>query len=299
MASQADVDTTVRVREYRVQALGQQDLDRNYALATTHLFKWMQAGRMAMPWLQPGYRALSWLDPPLPRRLVTASQIVRLIKPGVLADAVDNEVVTRCEIGTVGKTSIEFRYKFFFGERLIGYGNVTMICVSGTPGNFKPSPVPDVVRGLGSPEPDETRKLMADSLAALPKAPPEDAYITTVVVRYSDEDLNKHANHSTMARFFEDAKETIAADENAKPSVRMTAEQQLEAIIISYHAEIRATDELKVSVAASTPGALDVWVHRSSSKPSDVKPALVARGRMVCGGGRQLDAEALRMKSNL
>jgi len=299
MAAQADVDTTVRVREYRVQALGQQDLDRNYALATTHLFKWMQAGRMAMPWLQPGYRALGWLDPPLPRRLVTASQIVRLVRPGVLAEAADNEVVTRCEVGTVGKTSIEFRYKIFFGELLIGYGNVTMIVMAGTPGSLKPSPVPEVIRALGSPEPDETRQLMADALAALPKAPPGDAHINTVVVRYSDEDLNKHANHSTMARFFEDAKETIAADEGAKPDVRTIAQQQLEAIVISYHAEIRATDELRVSVATSTPGALDVWVHRRTSNPSGGKPTLVGRGRMVCGGGRVLDSETLRLKSNL
>lgn len=299
MPSQADVDTTVRVNEYCMQTLNQQDLDRNFALATTHLFKWMQAARMDLPWLQPGYRALGWLEPQMPRRLLLASQIFRGIKPGVLAEAADNSVSTRCEIGTIGKTSIEFRYKIFFGDRLIGHGNVTMIVVAGTPGNLKPSPVPEAVRGLGAVEPDETKHFMSDHLAALPKEPPADAYMTSVVVRYSDEDLNKHANHSAAARFFEDSKEMLAADESANPDLRAIAQQQLQSILISYSAETRANDQLTVSVATSAANTLDVWIHRKNSNSFGGKPGLVNRGRMICGGGSVLDSEALRLKAKL
>ena len=40
-----DFDNTVREWSYTMQKLNQQDLDRNFALATTHLVKWMQAVR--------------------------------------------------------------------------------------------------------------------------------------------------------------------------------------------------------------------------------------------------------------
>ena len=41
-----DFDTTAREWGYTMQTLNQQDLDRNFALATTHIVKWMQAARM-------------------------------------------------------------------------------------------------------------------------------------------------------------------------------------------------------------------------------------------------------------
>jgi hypothetical protein len=42
-----DFDNTVRKWSYTMQKLNQQDLDRNFSLATTHLVKWMQAVRSA------------------------------------------------------------------------------------------------------------------------------------------------------------------------------------------------------------------------------------------------------------
>ena len=36
-------DNSVREWSYTMQKLNQQDLDRNFSLATTHLVKWMQA----------------------------------------------------------------------------------------------------------------------------------------------------------------------------------------------------------------------------------------------------------------
>eukprot|EP01047_Picozoa_sp_COSAG01_P082252 COSAG01_NODE_16718_length_1211_cov_1.592626_2_plen_85_part_01 len=47
--------------------------------------------------------------------------------------------------------------------------------------------------------------------------------------------MNKHANHSAYARFFEDAKEVLAADPTAPAPLRTIAERYLEAIIIAYH----------------------------------------------------------------
>ena len=41
-----DFDNTVREWSYTMQKLNQQDLDRNFSLATTHLVKWMQAVRI-------------------------------------------------------------------------------------------------------------------------------------------------------------------------------------------------------------------------------------------------------------
>jgi hypothetical protein len=106
-----DFDTTAREWGYTMQTLNQQDLDRNFALATTHIVKWMQAARMDMPWLGAGYKNLNQLEPPLERRLLVGSQMVRCASPGILTQAVGNEVVTQCEVGSIGNTSMEFRYR--------------------------------------------------------------------------------------------------------------------------------------------------------------------------------------------
>ena len=45
-----DFDNTVREWSYTMQKLNQQDLDRNFSLATTHLVKWMQAVRARLFW---------------------------------------------------------------------------------------------------------------------------------------------------------------------------------------------------------------------------------------------------------
>jgi len=298
MLSQEQVDTKVRIREYRTASLNQQDLDRNFSLATTHIFKWMQAARMDLPWMGPGYRYLGWLEPQMPRRLLVGSQMIRTVRPGILSTAIDNEVRVSCEIGAIGKTSIEFRYQVFFGQSLAATGCTTMIVVGGTPGNLKPTPVPEAIRGLASAEGDEDRKFLLASLDALPKAPSSGAYSLPVVVRYSDEDINKHANHSAMARFFEDAKETILADESADPVLRLLAGMELSAVMISYAAEARALDSCEVKVSSSE-GALDMWVLRTSENRWGGKPGLIARGRVLVGGGTLQDSELLRTQSKM
>jgi len=286
-------DVRKRENEYKVQALNQQDLDRNFCLATTHLFKWMQAARMELPWMQAGYRAFCEVEPRMTRRLLVGSQVIRLVRPGALQEAVDNTVTTRVEIGDVGRTTIEFRYEMFFGDHHVASGSTVMIVTAGTPGNFKPSPLPDDVRALGSSIEGVTNKFMKDALAALPKDAPGDAYKTAVVVRYSDEDVNQHANHSAQARYFEDAKETIRYDEGAPAALRAVAERQLEAIAISYTAEVSARDELEVRVSAGAAGTLDVWVNRTNPNPK-----LVSRGCMVCGGGKIEGSDEKRLASS-
>jgi hypothetical protein len=39
---------------------------------------------MSMPWVQAGYRALALLEPPMTRRLLVGSQMLRMASPGVI-----------------------------------------------------------------------------------------------------------------------------------------------------------------------------------------------------------------------
>mmetsp|Transcript_117563 Transcript_117563/g.379419 ORF Transcript_117563/g.379419 Transcript_117563/m.379419 type:complete len:302 (+) Transcript_117563:73-978(+) len=288
-----DFDIGKRQNEYRVHTLNQQDLDRNFCLATTNIFKWMQAARMELPWMQAGYRAFCEVEPKMTRRLLVGSQVIRLRRPGALMEAVDNEVATQVEVGDVGRTTLEFRYKILFGSQQVATGSTVMISTAGTPGNFKPHPVPDDVKALAAAEASADAKFMRETLASVAKEAPAGAYATPVVVRYSDEDVNKHANHSAQARYFEDAKEVIAHDEAASPQLREVAEQQLEAIVISYAAEVSAMDRLEVRVAAAQGCTLDVWVQRLQPNPT-----LVARGRIFCGGGKMEDSDDRRLRSS-
>ena len=64
--------------------------------------------------------------------------MVRMVAPGILTEAVDNTVTTKCEVGTIGNTSIEFRYQILFGEQLVAHGVAMMILVGGTPGTNLP-----------------------------------------------------------------------------------------------------------------------------------------------------------------
>ena len=120
--------------------------------------------------------------------------MVKTLRPGILAEAVDEEVTTLCEVGSIGNTSIEFRYRILFGEREVATGCSLMICVGGTPGNLKPSPVPDDIRGLAAEGGGEDKTFMQAALKECPAEAPDDAYTLPLMIRHSDEDLNKHAN---------------------------------------------------------------------------------------------------------
>lgn len=295
------VDTSVRVSEYRASVLNQQDLDRRMCLAPTDILKWMQAARQDYPWIGPGYRQLSLVEPAMTRRMIVASQMVRTVAPGALAAAVDRAVTVRCEVGAIGKTSVEFRYKVFFDGELACTGCTNMINVAGPPGSLKPSPLPEALRGLASPQAEgEDRAMLQAGLRALPEAPPAGAYRCPLDIRFSDEDVNKHANHSAMARFFDDAKEQLLLDEAADPRLRQLAGQRMTAILVSYAAESRALDSCEVAVAAAADGtALDVWVTRLKAGRYGSAPGLIARGRIVLGGGQLDDYPGAQAASKL
>ena len=258
--------------EYRAQRLNQQDVDRNLSVSTSSLFKWMQAARMELPWLQAGYENLAHIHPPLPRRLLVASQGLEMIRPAVLAEGLHKSVLTRVSIGKVGKTSMEFRYEIFFDAEKVADGCTVMIFATGSPGSFQLTPVPEDLRALAGVG---LKASPAELSRAVPDDAPESAYQTRAWVRFSDEDLNKHANHSAQARFLEDAREELAADEAAPAELRRLGGAKVEAVAITYVAEVRALDELEVSLAFGTaPLTLDVWVHRTRPHPR-----LVAKGR--------------------
>eukprot|EP00928_Gymnodinium_smaydae_P032597 TRINITY_DN23563_c0_g2_i1.p1 TRINITY_DN23563_c0_g2~~TRINITY_DN23563_c0_g2_i1.p1 ORF type:complete len:317 (+),score=64.57 TRINITY_DN23563_c0_g2_i1:59-1009(+) len=295
-------DIRKREEKYRVQALNQQDLDRNFCLAASSLFRWMQAARMDLPWMQAGYRAFCEVEPRTTRRLLVASQLLRLSRPGALAEAADKEVVTEVEVGDIGRTSLEFRYRVLLGGAQVASGCTVMITMASVPGRFATAPVPEDVRALASKEQGADHKFLRDTLAAVPAQAPEatstavEFHTTEVLVRYSDEDVNAHANHSAQARFFEDAKETIANDPAAPAALRAVASQHLEAIAVAYTAEVHAGDRLEVRVAAaaaSETSALDVWTVRLRPKPG-----IVARGRLLCGGGLPEAASHRRLRQS-
>mmetsp|Transcript_51637 Transcript_51637/g.109720 ORF Transcript_51637/g.109720 Transcript_51637/m.109720 type:complete len:303 (-) Transcript_51637:147-1055(-) len=294
----AQPDVSIREFEYKVPVLNQQDLDRNFALPTTHLFKWMQAARMDLPWMQRGYRGLGLVEPVMPsRRLLVASQMVRTLHPDVLTDACDHEVTTKVEIGDVGKTSIEFRYKIFYDTTMVATGTTTMVVAAGEPGKLKPSPVPEAIKNLASSEPGADKIFLMESLNSQPKEAPKDAYVVPLVIRWSDEDVNKHANHSAIPRYFEDAKESIIADPTAPAALREAAVQKLCAVLVNYASEARAQDKCEVRLSlGEKPGVLNVWVVRLAENKWGGKPGLIGRGQMLVGGGPMPDSEVTRIK---
>ena len=149
-----------------------------------------------MPWLGAGYKNLNQLKPPTERRLLVGSQMVRCVRPGILTEAVGNKVVTLCEVGSIGNTSIEFRYRILFGDQQVASGCALMICVAGTPGDLKPSPIPDDIRRLAGEGGGGDKEFMQAALKQCPAEAPEDSFTIPLMIRHSDEDLNKHANHS-------------------------------------------------------------------------------------------------------
>lgn len=120
------------------------------------------------------------------------------------------------------------------------------------------------------------------------------AYSMPLIIRHSDEDLNKHANHSAYARFFEDAKEVLTTNRRnsshdlaspcdcqrtqlrrsfykcnirgaqvlmldtsaAAARLREVAIRYLSCIIIAYQAEARALDVCEIKIARAVNPAV-------------------------------------------
>ena len=118
----ADSSTSTKHAEqtakYVQTNLNQQDLDRDFRLSPAALFKWMQAGRMSLPWVGAGYVGLSAEDPPESRRLVVRAQMV-CMHPDALDNAATHDCITHCDVGVVGKSSIELKYRINYGPRQV------------------------------------------------------------------------------------------------------------------------------------------------------------------------------------
>eukprot|EP01062_Namystynia_karyoxenos_P072304 TRINITY_DN6835_c0_g1_i1.p1 TRINITY_DN6835_c0_g1~~TRINITY_DN6835_c0_g1_i1.p1 ORF type:complete len:313 (+),score=86.17 TRINITY_DN6835_c0_g1_i1:95-940(+) len=254
---------------FRVGVINQEDLDRDFSLAFSSVFKWMQSARMRMPWVGVGYRALSAEEPPLARRLVVKQQVLRT-HPGALAEAGGKDIVVECRLGAVGKSSVPFTYRLLADGQEIGTGEVVMICVAGQPGALKPSPVPQRVRDLSAASVAAAPPRPAPRLPDVPKQPPitgasadslrgAGAFAYHMTVRYSDEDVNKHANHSASARFVYDAKAALAA---ARHPYSEIAQRPAQIMLLEYVRESRAGDQLVVHLGHCPGGGLYVHITR-------------------------------------
>ncbi|CAJ1338828.1 unnamed protein product, partial [Effrenium voratum] len=206
---------------------------------------------------------------------------LEFVKHGLLSNAQSKSVLTRVWLGKVGRTSMEFRYDIFFDSEKVAEASSVAIVVSPAAERFQPSPVPEDLRPLVTSSARGADP--AECLRSIPDLPPSpDAYRVKAVVRFSDEDINKHANHSAQALFFEDAKEEMAADASAPPPLRRLAAQELRSLAIAYLAEAHAKDELTICLAPHG-SSLDVWVQRE--RPA---PKLLAKGRMYLASRSQL-----------
>eukprot|EP00747_Dinoflagellata_sp_TGD_P023070 gnl/TRDRNA2_/TRDRNA2_129537_c0_seq2.p1 gnl/TRDRNA2_/TRDRNA2_129537_c0~~gnl/TRDRNA2_/TRDRNA2_129537_c0_seq2.p1 ORF type:complete len:260 (-),score=49.55 gnl/TRDRNA2_/TRDRNA2_129537_c0_seq2:215-994(-) len=257
---------------------------------------------MRLPWIGAGYTKLSEEQPPLPRRLVVRLQALRMA-PGALESAATQKVTTEVTLGVVGGTSVEFRYRVLYGETHVGDGVVLMVCVGGksderTGGKLSPTPMPARVKSL-APEgarggPMDRSAVLADMKAVRPTAPAEgpECFVYKVVIRYSDEDVNKHANHSAYARFCEDALDTLRT-QPAHPLHKvfgLAAGCRLVGLTLEYAAESRAGDEVEVRFSPGARAAGD------EATPIDVHifhgATILNRGRLTLCTAEQAQRRA-------
>lgn len=280
--------------EFVFPGVNQEDLDRNLALSNATLFKWFQSARMRLPWVGAGYTDFSKEEPAMMRRLVVKTQMVKM-EPGKRAEAPNKVVTSKVTVGNIGGTSIEFRYDVLFDGVKAGTGCVLMIAVGGVPGSLKPSPVPTRVKGLGDPENVQTFKPFMLEMAgkvAKPKAgeplpaSSNDVFLHKVVVRHSDEDVNKHANHSAYARYFEDAREILIGQGKHPLAKEMVGD--LDTVIIEYGAEATADDVCELRLTKGDgKGTVNVLMHKVGTGGdhsfAPCLPELLVSGSMICG----------------
>jgi acyl-CoA thioesterase FadM len=200
--------------------------------------------------------------------------------PGALDGAATHDVVTHCDLGVVGKSSIEFKYRINYGNQQMGTGIVNMVNVGGVPGALKSSPVPDRVRGLAAAEESSDRKLMMSVLNEMPKDGPAESFVYNTKIRFTDEDVNKHANHASYARFFEDAKWSLRHEmalDNEGHKLSAIASRPLVGMVIEYAKEARANDEIEVKLSSRDGASLDVHLYRTNTDA----PGLLVRGHLL------------------
>ena len=146
----------------------------------------------------------------------------------------------------------------------------------GQVGAFKPDRAPDSVRSVAPKEVHADRAFLNDLSSSLPKEPPAGAFIYPMVVRHSDEDINRHANHSKYGTFFEDAKNSLAESKHPLAGV---AARDLTTISVEYNKEARAGElcEIHVSQSDGRPDELDFHMIRVSGGAEGI----ITRGKAV------------------
>lgn len=200
---------------YEIGEVNQEGLDRNLELPCSTLFRLFQSARMRLPWIGAAYEAFRTELPADPtRRLVVKSQGMKLTEAAFVTSPLHRAVRTTVQLAEVGRTSIEFRYGVYFDNILVARGCAVMVSVTGPAGRLQPTPVPRRVAHLAptatpssyalASKGDLRRALAATTAADGARAQPALTFETTFVVRFSDEDANKHANHTFLIRLVED-----------------------------------------------------------------------------------------------
>jgi acyl-CoA thioesterase FadM len=192
-------------------------------------------------------------------------------------------------VGQVGKTSIEMLYTVAYDGEVVADAVATMVCVAGATGSFKPSAVPERVRRAASTivaEPRSaavldsyggaeavtmdqayTRRVLA-SVTGVPR-PSAETFVHEMVVRFSDEDVNKHTNHAGYARFCSDAVDVLRGSDHPLVSALGGAAFPwfLRSLVLEYVAETKAQDTLTIylTAGANSPGEVAVAIARGDT----------------------------------
>ena len=266
---------------YDIGEVNQEGLDRNLELPCSTLFKLFQSARMRLPWIGAAYEDFRNEQPEDPhRRLVVKSQGLSLTEAGICTTPLHKSVRTKVLLADVGTTSIEFRYHVYYDNILVARGCAVMVSVTGPPGSLKPTPVPRRVADL-APSARASSYLMASKpslrnvLQPLSNIRPDFnplTFETTFVVRFSDEDANKHANHTFLIRLVED---TLACARATKGEVSALAKffiyNTLRGIAMTYMHEAHAMDVVRIRLIErpNEDGELDEDGNTGSGSTTD------------------------------
>lgn len=270
---------------FDIGQVNQEGLDRNLELPCSALFKLFQSARMRLPWIGAAYENFQTESPADPlRRLVVKSQGISLTEAALVTSPLHRAVRTNVTLGEVGRTSIEFRYCVYYDNILVARGCAIMVSVTGAPGFLKPTPVPSRVAEL-APTVHDTSYSLA-SKRALKLAISQDqispttvdslTFETTFAVRFSDEDANKHANHTFIIRLVED---TLASARASRGVIAALSKffifNKLINVAMEYVNEARAMDIVRVKLIEMHDSKKDEDTNGDSLNEDEIEFAVV------------------------
>lgn len=170
-------------------------------------------------------------------------------------------------IANVGKTSLSLGITFRDDqERIFARGCVVMVCVREGQAREIPQAVRDELVKQISHEASSIKASLdasvSDIKAKLTTARHVDARDHHVLLRYSDEDANRHVRHLRYAQFFEDSlRESGVLGDEEVYSLPLTL------MSVEYIKETRGGEECKVTVdgckTSTSPGAYNFIMKRN------------------------------------